>query len=52
MIECKNLTKKFKDITALKSVNFKCKKGEVVVLKGASGSGKSTLLSLIAGIIL
>ncbi len=50
MIECKNLTKIYKDITALKDINFKCSGGEVIVLKGSSGSGKSTLLSLIAGL--
>lgn len=50
MIECKNLTKIFKDTTVLNQVNFTCKKGELIVLKGASGSGKSTLLSLIAGL--
>ena len=50
MIECKNLTKTFKDMAVLDQVNFGCKKGELVVLKGASGSGKSTLLSLIAGL--
>ncbi|WP_458701023.1 ABC transporter ATP-binding protein [Sulfurospirillum sp. 1307] len=50
MIECKNLTKIYKDVKALNDVSFTCKKGEVIVLKGSSGSGKSTLLSLIAGL--
>ncbi len=50
MIECKNLTKTFKNMVALNGVNLICKEGEVIVLKGASGSGKSTLLSLIAGL--
>lgn len=50
MIKCINLTKKFKNITALDNVNFTCNKGEVVVLKGSSGSGKSTLLSQIAAL--
>lgn len=50
MIECKNLTKSFKNMIALNNVNLTCKQGEFIVLKGASGSGKSTLLSLIAGL--
>ncbi len=50
MIECKNLTKSFKTMVALDSVNLTCNKGEFIVLKGASGSGKSTLLALIAGL--
>ncbi len=50
MIECKNLTKKYKNMIALNSINITFHKGEFVVLKGASGSGKSTLLALIAGL--
>ncbi|MCH9812391.1 MAG: ABC transporter ATP-binding protein [Epsilonproteobacteria bacterium] len=36
---------------ALKNINLKINKGELVILKGVSGSGKSTLLSLIAALI-
>ena len=50
MIECKNLSKSFKNTQALLDVNLTFKKGELIVLKGASGSGKSTLLSLVAGL--
>jgi len=50
MIECKNLTKTYKEMVALDGINLTFKKGEFIVLKGASGSGKSTLLSLIAGL--
>jgi putative ABC transport system ATP-binding protein len=50
MIECKNLTKIYKDMSALDNLNITFEKGEFIVLKGASGSGKSTLLSLIAGL--
>ncbi len=50
MIECKNLTKTYKNMIALNSINITFNKGEFIVLKGASGSGKSTLLALIAGL--
>lgn len=50
MIQLHNITKIYKDITALNKLNLQCNEGELVVLKGASGSGKSTILSLIAGL--
>jgi putative ABC transport system ATP-binding protein len=52
MIELKNVNKIFNDdFYALKNINFKIKKGELVLLKGSSGSGKSTILSLVAGLL-
>jgi general L-amino acid transport system ATP-binding protein len=39
--------KKFKDFEALKNVNFRVGKQEVVVIIGPSGSGKSTLIRCI-----
>ena len=42
-----NVYKRFKDFEALKSVNFKVGKQEVVVVIGPSGSGKSTLIRCI-----
>lgn len=50
MIKLKNITKTYKDVTALSDINMHIKKGELVILKGASGSGKSTILSLIAAL--
>ena len=37
-------------IEALRDVDFRLKKGEILGLAGESGSGKSTLLTLIAGL--
>ena len=51
MIELKNITKKFKNHTALKDLNLTVKSGEVYGLLGANGAGKSTLLFTLAGII-
>jgi ABC-2 type transport system ATP-binding protein len=50
MIEAINLTKKFDDFTALKSLNCKIPKGCIYGLVGSNGAGKSTLLRLITGI--
>lgn len=41
------VSKRFGDITVLKSIDFELKCGEVVALIGPSGSGKSTLLRCI-----
>jgi ABC-2 type transport system ATP-binding protein len=50
MIEAINLTKKFDDFTALKSLNCKIPKGCIYGLVGSNGAGKSTFLRLITGI--
>ncbi|WP_416175738.1 amino acid ABC transporter ATP-binding protein [Clostridium sp.] len=44
MIEAKNLTKTFGNLTVFKDINVNVKKGEVLVIIGPSGSGKSTFL--------
>ena len=47
MIEFKQVDKYYGDFHALKDINLRIEKGEVVVLLGPSGSGKSTLLRCI-----
>ena len=44
MIEVKNLSKSFKNVTPLKDVNAKIYKGDVISIIGPSGTGKSTFL--------
>lgn len=50
MIEFKNVNKYYEKFHALKDINLKVEKGQVVVLIGPSGSGKSTLLRCINGL--
>lgn len=47
IVEMRGVVKRFKDFEALKGVNFKVGKKEVVVIIGPSGSGKSTLIRCI-----
>ncbi len=49
-IEIIDVTKKFGDFSALKSIDFKIETGELIALLGPSGSGKTTLLRVIAGL--
>jgi cell division transport system ATP-binding protein len=47
MIELERVTKRFGEVVALREVDFRVGKGEVVLLTGPSGAGKSTLLKLL-----
>lgn len=51
VIELRNVTKKFENITAVKDASFRIRDGEYVTLLGPSGCGKTTLLRMIAGLI-
>ena len=46
----RDLTKRFGEFTALKSVSLEVNKGELVCFLGPSGCGKTTLLRAIAGL--
>jgi multiple sugar transport system ATP-binding protein len=46
----KNITKRFKDVTAINDVSFEIADGEFFVLLGPTGAGKTTTLRLIAGL--
>jgi multiple sugar transport system ATP-binding protein len=49
-VTLQNITKKFKQSTALADVSFSIKDGEFFVLLGPSGAGKTTTLRVIAGL--
>lgn len=51
MINIFNISKKFKEIEALKNVSFDVKDGEIMGLLGENGAGKSTLLRILSTMI-
>ncbi len=51
ILEIKNLTKEFKEFTAVKNVTFDVDEGGFFSILGPSGCGKTTLLRMISGFI-
>jgi len=51
VLECRNISKNFAHIQALKDVSFKLRKGEILGLVGDNGAGKSTLIKIIRGVM-
>jgi len=49
MIEVKNISKSFGEITALENISFVADKGEIVGFLGANGAGKTTTMDIICG---
>ena len=52
MIEVRNLTKKFKRLEALKSINFDIEQGEIFGYIGPNGAGKTTTIKILATLLL
>ena len=50
-IEINNLNKSFKNILAVKNINFKIDKGRIIGLLGPNGCGKSTTIGMMLGLI-
>ncbi|MPQ31560.1 ATP-binding cassette domain-containing protein [Clostridium estertheticum] len=48
MLEVKNLTKKFKNFTAVEGVSFVVNGGEILGLIGENGAGKTTIMRMLA----
>lgn len=51
ILECRNLTKKYGNFSALSSLDLTLEKGQIIGLLGSNGSGKTTLIKLINGLI-
>ena len=50
-IEAEKLTKKFGYFTAVDSISFNVKKGEIFGFLGANGAGKSTAIKMLCGLL-
>jgi spermidine/putrescine transport system ATP-binding protein len=50
-LECRGLTKRFGDITAVKDVDFSVPAGSFFSILGPSGCGKTTIMRMIAGFL-
>jgi ABC-2 type transport system ATP-binding protein len=51
MIEIKNLTKEYGNVTAVQDVSFSVSQGEIYGLLGPNGAGKSTTINIISGLL-
>ncbi|HAF18052.1 MAG TPA: 3-dehydroquinate dehydratase [Peptococcaceae bacterium] len=51
MIESRELTKKFGNVTAVNSVSFDVKEGELFAFLGPNGAGKTTTIKMITGVL-
>lgn len=50
VISAENLTKKFGSFTAVDSITFNVKKGEILGFLGANGAGKTTAIRMLCGL--
>ena len=51
IIEVTNLTKKFKDFTAVDDISFHVEKGEIFAFLGPNGAGKSTTIKMLTTLL-
>lgn len=51
VIEVKNLTKKYKKLTAVDNISFNVLNGEIIGLLGPNGSGKSTTINCLLSLL-
>jgi simple sugar transport system ATP-binding protein len=51
VLECRNITKHYKGVCALRGVSFKLYKNEVLGIVGDNGAGKSTLIKILRGAV-
>jgi len=51
VLQVKDLTKKFKNFTAVDGISFAVKEGEIVGLLGPNGAGKTTTIQMLLGLM-
>ena len=51
MIEVRNLTKRYRDRTAVDDLSFTVERGEIIGFLGPNGAGKSTTMRILTGFI-
>lgn len=51
LLECKNLTKRYNQVEAIKDLTFTMGGGRIIGLLGPNGSGKTTLIKMINGLL-
>lgn len=51
MIKVKNLTKKFKDFTAVNDISFEVNKGDLFAFLGPNGAGKTTTIKMLTTLL-
>jgi len=51
IIQVENLTKKFKDFTAVNDISFKVKSGEIFAFLGPNGAGKTTTIKMLTTLL-
>jgi ABC-2 type transport system ATP-binding protein len=51
-IETSNLTKRFGSFTAVNSISFSVKRGEIFGFLGANGAGKTTAIRMLCGLLI
>src|SRR5438270_14012507 len=51
LLEFRNVSLRFGEVTALKDISLTLKPGETRILFGAAGSGKTTLLKAVIGLV-
>lgn len=50
VLDCRDLSRRFGSVSALKNGSLSVRRGEVVCLLGDNGAGKSTLIKLLSGV--
>ena len=49
ILEVKEITKRFGELTVLSGISFDVRKGEILGIIGPNGAGKTTLFNIISG---